>query len=289
VIHELLHGLGFISLWNVNLQDIVSTSPALRKNPTYMNLLTPPPQLNADNAKAATNGEASNLVKGFIPPVIFDKFIYDSRTNTPLSTFYDTFQEYCVEGDISSWTSQFLRMTNYVKLSNLLYERAVTPGSLYLNLPATNGGSLRGILHTGPFEGQFQAGSSITHLDQDIYAGKDDFLLRPVVTHGVTLDAEIQSGKSLFGPVTVAVFREMGYTLKNETSTNRAEDSKLQETAISCRTKDIEPKIYASLEATRLETPPTYDSKTFSSSTTLPLYTLPVYLMAVSLTVFLLL
>jgi hypothetical protein len=192
--HELLHGLGFITSWYPWLGNNVF----LPSFPVYHD-----------------NGTLSGLSK----PFIFDKFLADS-----LNGFWMRDYASVITHDLSKsiekggellWLQEFL-LTQGGQIASSLN----SPGSPFL--------TLRGTWFWFPFvqldqlyykyailytPSEFDSGSSLSHLDDDFYLGTSQFLMKPFATKGVGLDGVLPFNP--LGPlseIVLGVLRAMGYT-----------------------------------------------------------------------------
>ncbi|RIA82645.1 hypothetical protein C1645_835036 [Glomus cerebriforme] len=200
VLHEFIHGLGFVSSWNDFFNFI---------NPQE---LTPVPSVAIINSGISFNGFIEN---------IFDKYLIflssgDSITNitTKINTivkekgnFYQSPENFIIT---------FKSSTQYQQ-SQMMLEIATTPFSLgFLPNNAANNLSNAIILETTL--NPFKTGSSLGHVDLKTYANTSDFLMTYIQNSGMTLGDYISiSGNYTGGPIGPKlrqVLGTMGYDIK---------------------------------------------------------------------------
>ncbi len=196
VLHELLHGLGLVTFWDTYL----AYSQASTNLPDKDKLMLPP-LLHSDGK-----------IVGIDKVGIYD-FYLASNIGGRLVRWYDTLPS------IAEWVKQGLPPSGEgYKLASQLYAAATTPRStLFLvpNTPLQPSTSLDQYvtIHT---ENKFLTGTSISHIDQTKYRTTEEFLERPYVSQGETMDGWVaRNGGPLapFGRSTVAMLVGMGYQL----------------------------------------------------------------------------
>jgi len=164
-------------------------------------------------------------VDGVSPSFIFDKFIYQISPKTALSdslTIISTGNT--VSSSYSTWYNHF-QFTNGYTESQRLYNLATTSNSFVFLFSSSNPTTINTntsmVLHTSYYP--FKSGSSMTHCDQAIYTGTQDFLMRPEAQPGYTLSS-LTSNNTVFpvGPLTRNVLSTMGYSTKSNPSASTA-------------------------------------------------------------------
>lgn len=221
ILHELLHGLGFISSWGAFFYDTASPYHLLIEDmfsPQQLQLITPTPNAYTDTSTGAT------FISGFQPTMIFDKFLmaYDPdyvEIDTPhsLSELVVDVQQFCVKNN-DAFIINFVRTFNQANESNVpryLWHIVNTNQTLFFKFPSLNKynqiynnhsylsanynnltmltyGSGNIINSTEETSTNFRPGVSISHLD-DMYIDTPDFLLRTTPILGYTLQDIIDS------------------------------------------------------------------------------------------------
>ncbi|KAI9008365.1 hypothetical protein BC832DRAFT_421180 [Gaertneriomyces semiglobifer] len=218
VIHELMHGLGFISSWYTWYDDTVLL-------PSYLD--------------ASDSGE----FLGLATPYIFNKWMADAATGTWMSEYEQNIT--AILSDLAEdvkqrgWTWD---QNNYAIMQEVRSSAAWEVGKHVMNGPATTLGRVAywfpwrifvseddevtitdlryAVLYTPT---RFDIGSTLSHMDADFYQSTSEFLMRPYATAGTGLDGYRPVTKSLFGmkgewmdegPIgeaVLAIFRSMGY------------------------------------------------------------------------------
>ncbi|KAL7748570.1 hypothetical protein RI367_005981 [Sorochytrium milnesiophthora] len=191
VLHEMMHGLGFISSWGVYFsdpQDSGSTMP----------LVTPPP--------AAVPSSTTGL---FAPLLVFDSLIVN------LANASQSFQNVSAAMSRAAYSSDITSASGSAhSLAADMYTQATTPMTFALSLDANSNDYA--VIDTR--EQPFCTGSSLSHLDLELYTDTPDALMRPQAANGKTLAmfdawASEWSGGAI-GPLTVRVLKRMGYKVK---------------------------------------------------------------------------
>jgi hypothetical protein len=221
ILHELLHGLGFISSWGAFFYDNSSPYHLLIEDmfdPQQLQMITPTPNAFTDTSTGAT------FISGFQPTMIFDKFLmaYDpnyAEDNQPhsLSDLVVDVQQFCVknndafiinfvrtfnQANQSSVTRYLWHITNtnktlYFKFPKLNHYNQMYSNNSYLvsnynNLTMFTSGSGTIVNSTEETSTNFRPGVSISHVD-DMYIDTPDFLLRTTPILGSTLQQIIDS------------------------------------------------------------------------------------------------
>ncbi|KAJ3122266.1 hypothetical protein HK098_002971 [Nowakowskiella sp. JEL0407] len=226
VLHELIHGLGFVSSWGTYFE----TS---NDNPKVLPMLTPLLQFKSRPLVQNNGLAASNVVSNCsaLPPYIFDKFLITGKNEAvSLQTVYQQMNESGVLND--AWV--VLKEPDTIVKSTIkgakfqagldLYDSATTPGSIRFQGTEQSGNTV--VLHTT--YDPFRVGSSLSHFDQRIYEKTADFLMRPEAPSGITLRKMIAdtSGNqnataSPIGPKTRFILGSLGYKLMPESTASQ--------------------------------------------------------------------
>ncbi|KAJ9054370.1 hypothetical protein DSO57_1015375 [Entomophthora muscae] len=266
VLHELVHGLGFLSSFDQQLErNKEALLPPLKINPS------------------------TGIVEGIKRPFIFDKYLaYGFVPEASVDNWVQIMTEvsFRLKGlNRAAWEIAFLNSTGG-RLAKELFNVATSPQSLFFligvpgssqptKLVARNDSPVgliedesTGIKSIGDQQDenqisrtkitlhtplQFIPGSSISHLDLLLYQDTADFLMRPVASYGqmlysenMTTNASKSSNdtsppvgliKGSFGPALVNVIKCLGYKVR--TNLTRPTDSKPQDLAIQTSSAPI--------------------------------------------------
>ncbi|TPX32964.1 hypothetical protein SmJEL517_g03997 [Synchytrium microbalum] len=200
VLHELYHGLGFISSW------YPWTGPGLLL-PSY----------------PVTDPNTGNYV-GLGAPYIFNKWMVDDVA----STWYYTYSDQILAAastvnapDYASWVDGFKNTSGFQIAASLFNNVTTTNGRTLLMYPLSQGGPADS--DTSPYysdygfvmlytPSNFSTGSSISHVDATFYDGSSEFLMRPFATSYTALDDYVPMAETgPIGEITIAVLRALGY------------------------------------------------------------------------------
>ncbi|KAI9281777.1 hypothetical protein BC943DRAFT_329561 [Umbelopsis sp. AD052] len=218
ILHELLHGMGFISSWGAFFYADSSPYHVLVEDmfqPQQLQLLTPTPNAYTDTSTGAT------FIYGFQPTMIFDKFLVafdpangDQEPNS-LADLVADLQQFCARNN-DAFIINFVRQFNAADISakaRYLWDIANTNKTLFFNFPKlTNFNQIYShhsylkahyanltMFTSGSITNatemtltNFRPGVSISHVD-DMYEETPDFLLRTTPILGSTLDQIIES------------------------------------------------------------------------------------------------
>lgn len=207
-IHELIHGLGFISSWRTLLD-------------MDFHYLTP----------RAKMGIARNedIVLGWYQMQIFDKYIQLNKTGSYLKDMGKKIMTYQNTGDMikqDTWLEGFHKSESG-QVAQEIYDIA-TSGKLVFSIMSKDNNFIT-YLQTN--KNSFIAGTCMGHLDNDEYTNKPDFLLRPYVPKGEDVDDLIEKGSfaylskeekstrdvwhmTAFGPHLISVMENIGWPTK---------------------------------------------------------------------------
>ncbi|TPX40558.1 hypothetical protein SeMB42_g00195 [Synchytrium endobioticum] len=191
VLHELTHGLGFISSWYPWLSNAT--------------LLPSPPVTDA-------NGVYMGLAK----PYIFNKWMVDS---VALTWYYDYANRIMSDAagevatnDYGLWLRSFQGTDGYALAGSLMTNISTSNMRTLFMYPLVAMSQDYGyaVLYTPT---NFSTGSSMSHLDAAFYDGSSEFLMRPFGTPYTALDDYSPMGAlGPMGEVTLACLGALGYT-----------------------------------------------------------------------------
>jgi hypothetical protein len=207
ILHELVHGLGFVSSWGTYFLGQDSPYfPSVQNlvNPTSMQVASLTPNSYTDSKTGAI------YLTGFLPGMIFDKYLIANTTQSQhpqsLAVIGDEIQNFCLQNDqayIVNFIDQFYK-SNYSSDAQYVYNMINSNQSLAFNLSSallgnlytTNQQSLTSSnlalysanhasnIETSP--GNFRPGLIISHFD-DSYLKTPNFLMCHSYQPGITL------------------------------------------------------------------------------------------------------
>lgn len=217
VLHELMHGLGFISLWRDYFE---------RK------ILTPCPLTPASSNKDMAANERY-VFQGFIESA-FDRHIIDKTLGTRLSVYTARLDQFShgpgtVFLTLRSFLDEFL-LSSQARTALRLYRLATTPGAMAFIPNITSSSNQadsarvltpnRFLLETSILK--YRIGSTITHFDYNTFTDTPDFLMRWIVDDGITLNSAVYKSNHAtmpaigtehdgIGPAVLRVLESLGY------------------------------------------------------------------------------
>lgn len=206
ILHELIHGLGFLSSWGIYF--LGPDSPYF---PSVQGLIdTASLQIVTLNPNSYTDSKTGAVyLTGFMAGMIFDKFVTANATvgnhSQSLAVIGDNFQSFCVQNDeayVVNFINQFDK-TDYASDADYLYQLMNTNHGLGFNmssLSTTNlysSGQLLPPNNLGLYttynatnieasRGNFKPGLTISHFD-DSYLTTPDFLMCHSYQTGMTM------------------------------------------------------------------------------------------------------
>ncbi|CAJ0632566.1 3426_t:CDS:2 [Entrophospora sp. SA101] len=202
--HELMHGLGFLSLW-----DNYLSPTELVPHINYIDAPTPP----------------AIIFNGFFES-IFDRFLIVSESGTPLSSFtaeLNTFATIGTQFDSSDdFMAKFKASPQYAKATEML-KYSTTPLSLAFLakgldfktiVPDKTANDSLYYLETSLVP--YKTGSSGSHVSIDLYEKTSEFIMVYLIRPARGVKDAIKDGGNYvggaIGPKLKSVFESMGYT-----------------------------------------------------------------------------
>ncbi|KAL5037948.1 hypothetical protein BDV3_001854 [Batrachochytrium dendrobatidis] len=195
-LHELCHGLGIVSSWNM----IGDNSTFL---PSFLDI------------------NANGRITGLAQPYIFNRWLSDTINHVWLRNYADQIQssinQAIQQSTQNNWYSIFnttiaAGIARALGGKNGLFQ---TPGAVAAWYPDTDyttkesGLYKYAIIYTPRV---YEAGSTLSHVDANTYIGTENVLMRPVGTGGIGLDSILPMGsKGPIGEAALGIFRSMGY------------------------------------------------------------------------------
>ncbi|CAB4482596.1 uncharacterized protein OCT59_026874 [Rhizophagus irregularis] len=182
VLHEFIHGLGFLSAWNDKIHKALT--PKILSN----NLI-----IKNDNNSI----ENLYIFNGFIEKV-FDKYIYFKSTNERLSdVITPQLQKFSPKKTFSIYEEiyNYFKESSEYYVAQYLYKLACKPSTLIFKSHDKKNITLETSLN--PF-----SRSSLNHLQFSTYTRTKDFLMRPGVVAGRSIQYQLdKSGDYSGGPI----------------------------------------------------------------------------------------
>ncbi|CAG8791165.1 2533_t:CDS:2, partial [Cetraspora pellucida] len=204
ILHELIHGLGFISSFNDHSilfygSDIFSTAASIQALTPYI----------------VEDSNTYHFVEA-----IFDKYMYELPTGPRVSNITAQMD---VFGNTQYLTPESFLQTFLLspqgQYATQLYLRATTPNSLGF-LPDNTNLNDAIILETSLVP--YSTGSSISHFSYKTYSNTSDFLMRFAAERGISLKQNILKGGNYsygpIGPKLRAFLQTLGYTIRDQAS-----------------------------------------------------------------------
>ncbi|CAJ0825991.1 19631_t:CDS:2 [Entrophospora sp. SA101] len=205
--HELMHGLGFLSLWRPNFsgENVTELVPF----PNFIDAPTPP----------------AVIFNGFYES-IFDRFLIVSESGTPLSSFTAELNTFATIGtqfdSLDDFYAKFKASPQYAKATEML-KYSTTPLSLAFLakgldfktiVPDKTANDSLYYLETSLVP--YIIGSSGTHVSLDLYEKTSEFIMVYLIRRGRGVKDAIKDGGNYvggaIGPKLKSVFESMGYT-----------------------------------------------------------------------------
>ncbi|KAI8826862.1 uncharacterized protein EV422DRAFT_593381 [Fimicolochytrium jonesii] len=190
-LHELVHGLGFMSSW--------------------FPYLSPTALLPA--APLVLNGVNVGLSKEYV----FNKWMRDVAGGRWMSEWAGEIYGAAGNGTgMEGWEETFRASGAYVVAERLYNRTATRPGAMAVYYPKYTGGGARSrapvemayaLLYT---PARYSPGSTMSHVDNAVYSGTREVLMRAFGTSGVGLDGYRPRGEPI-GEVVQGVLAAMGY------------------------------------------------------------------------------
>ncbi|RIA84490.1 hypothetical protein C1645_832164 [Glomus cerebriforme] len=219
ILHELIHGLGFGSSWDQY----------------YIGLITPLiiNKFNGISVNIESNDNNNNYNKGKVKFVewAFDKYVILMGNGTKVSSitqelnkFFDQSSLDNVEITQRDFEINFHNSKQY-NIAKQMFDIAQTPNTIGFLSKENNNNSKekrdlnKDIVLLETSFNPFRVASSISHIDNSLYSNTEDFLMRPIIMNGVTLQQEIINGGNYsggpIGPKLKQILATLGYLTKD--------------------------------------------------------------------------
>ncbi|CAB4378523.1 unnamed protein product [Rhizophagus irregularis] len=231
LVHEFLHGLGFITSWddyfNANASSLTPTPSFIFTNPE-----------ETDGIK-----EGPITFTGF-QEYILDRHLVLTKDNsslTPIAKKINGFAPLNTKfDDQKAFLDAFTKSPVY-KETEIMFKNSITRGSVAIRL--VDGENV--LIETGLVP--FKPGSTFSHVDFDAFGNTTDFLMRFKAPRQVILDdlSPINGDPEYtnpIGPKIISIFKSLGYPMKENSSTfkiisNQNQDSLTKPSQNSNKTK----------------------------------------------------
>lgn len=188
LVHELFHGLGFGSSWDEHYPGILTPIPG-------PNSLT----VNGSSSTTAELGD-NDYIKFY--EWAFDKYIKILKDGTNITTSAQEINKFFTGENTNITGLQFeskFKSSPQYNVAKSLDLMAVTANSFGFipTINFTNVNDSAVILETSLIP--YMSGSSISHVDQKLYANTSDFLMKYNSETGITLDQLVSRGGNYSG------------------------------------------------------------------------------------------
>ncbi|OAD02950.1 hypothetical protein MUCCIDRAFT_80964 [Mucor lusitanicus CBS 277.49] len=219
VIHELIHGLGFMTSWTDDFYQAISP---LFDSGKLEHFITPTLLAQTNNHQLMTDYSSNQPFWGFVE-YPFDKFIHYKNNNSDSYTSFTSFTQ-----QLNRFSSSNATFRNMVDLANAWYtsdeytssKRLYTKAVTFLDVLAVIDNEPLLFLETSV--NPFSSGSSLCHVDQSQYLNTTEYLMVYLANAGVDinqLDQVFPQGP--VGPKLLKVMATLGYKVKGNISTDR--------------------------------------------------------------------
>ncbi|GBB95113.1 hypothetical protein RclHR1_02480012 [Rhizophagus clarus] len=232
ILHELIHGLGFGSSWDQYYVGLI-TPPIINSfNSVNINV-----ESNNNNDDDDYNNNKEKSVK-FVEWA-FDKHVILMGNGTKISSITQELNEFFNPESLNNlkintqrdFEINFHNSKQFI-IAKQMFNLAQTPntiGFLSKGKDDDNNKNIKDldknivILETS--FNPFRVASSISHIDNSLYSNTEDFLMRPVIMNGVTLQQEIVNGGNYsggpIGPKLKQILETLGYSTKDNPASYR--------------------------------------------------------------------
>ncbi|KAI9485572.1 MAG: hypothetical protein EXX96DRAFT_471633 [Benjaminiella poitrasii] len=215
VIHEIIHGLGFITSWTDNFySDLVPLFPS-----DIDHFITPFLLASTENVNLFSNYSAPQPFWGFVE-FPFDKFLAyvdKSSSNSNIEFFTNITQQ------LNKFSNSNVMFRNMVDLANAWYKSDAYSLASKLYTKANTSLDVLAVVDNNPLiwletSVPFSSGSSLCHVAQSVYLNTAEYLMVYLANKGV----EITQLDQLFpqgpvGPKILSLMAALGYRVSNTT------------------------------------------------------------------------
>jgi hypothetical protein len=220
VIHELIHGLGFMTSWK---DDFYNNLLPLFDNGKLDYFITPTLLAQTNDQQLMSNYNSNQPFWGFAE-YPFDKFVYYSNTknnDTKYTSFTSTTQQL---NDFSSSNTTFKSM---IDLANAWYNSDEYTYSKQLYKKAVTSLDVLAIVDNEPLlfletsVTPFSSGSSLCHVDQSQYLNTTEYLMVYLANSGIDItQLDMVYPQGPIGPKLLKIMAALGYKFQNNNNTN---------------------------------------------------------------------
>ncbi|KAI7859856.1 hypothetical protein BDC45DRAFT_474726 [Circinella umbellata] len=209
IIHEFVHGLGFVSAWSDDTYERFSMYDSTMKKFLTPMPLNPPNELPEVSA-VIDSEEGVQPYWGFVDFPL-DKLLYGNKY--PLTLTTQVLNEWgnsnVMFANILDMVNDWLNGKNFREQAEAVYQMATERGGIKIMIDNVE------IMVLETSLSPFQDGSSLTHVDQSTYATTDDYLMCYSAMRGISLN-NLSKFHPLgpLGPSLVRVLAKLGYFIQ---------------------------------------------------------------------------
>ncbi|CAB4430332.1 unnamed protein product [Rhizophagus irregularis] len=238
ILHELIHGLGFGSSWDQYYVGLI-TPPIINKfNGVKINVESN----NNNNDEDNNNNNKENSIK-FVEWA-FDKYVILMENKTKISSITQELNEFFDQKSLNNIKINNQRdfeinfhKSKQFNIAKQMFGLAQTPNTIgFLSKEKDNNNNninnskekidnSKDVVILETSFNPFRVASSISHIDNSLYSNTEDFLMRPVIMNGVTLQQEIINGGNYsggpIGPKLKQILETLGYSTKDNPASYR--------------------------------------------------------------------
>ncbi|KAI9350905.1 hypothetical protein BDR26DRAFT_816214 [Obelidium mucronatum] len=208
-IHEIMHGLGFMSGWGQSIQDnsLLPSGPLTYQTKNGKNGITLGKSFIYDRTLAHVGAGENRDGNG---GVMMRDYASSMRREAEQISEVMMMESKSSEDFSTEWRKRFIESKAFQLSLNLYSSVATTPMQL-VSWYQTGAGEYRyAIIYTPR---RYSGGSSLSHLDASVYGGSSEYLMRPFCTSGAGIDGivPIHRDVGVLGEAVSGILRQMGY------------------------------------------------------------------------------
>jgi len=193
LIHELLHGLGFITSWDDYL------------NYDNLGVLTPIPSFLIQDI----DGKHGSIKFTGFQEFAMDKYLVFTNDNSSLGTITDLLNQFSTNKtefiNKKEFAIDFANSPQFIEAKKM-FNLSTMSGMISFNNPIEN---LNILMETSLVP--FLPGSTFSHLDNNSVSNTSDFLMKFKIPHNITLDDITSKYTNPIGPKTIKMLKSIGY------------------------------------------------------------------------------
>ncbi|GAN01038.1 dolichyl-diphosphooligosaccharide--protein glycosyltransferase subunit 1 [Mucor ambiguus] len=219
VVHELIHGLGFMTSWN---DDFYEAILPLFDSGKIEHFITPTLLAQTNNHQLMSDYSANQPFWGFVE-FPFDKYIHFKNNNTNSYTSFTSITQ-----QLNHFSSSNATFRNMVDLANAWYNSDEYSSSKRLYTKAVTFLDVLAVIDNEPLlfletsVNPFSSGSSLCHVDQSQYLNTTEYLMVYLANTGIDItQLEQMFPQGPIGPKLLKVMATLGYRVKSNVNTDR--------------------------------------------------------------------